>query len=227
MRKLVLLCAFLAIPLFADSQKTSLLSTPHTTAQTANAVTTQTDNLRLEATVKWLGPSPVGSLILYNGNGCCSGWGILVLASTDNPPNVLAVLAGGIVVATSPLTLTPNRWQHVTMDRVAGSVTLTVSDVGDDDDGTPPQTFSFGFIPVFFVGNLVQPHTYVGDVFNGFLSDAKITNLGGPSVIESWDFTHAPATSGKLNLYSSPVGVNGHVLSNFTSWWAVPAHGND
>lgn len=228
MKKLMLLAAVIALPVFADPPATSLFATPHTTAQTANAITTQTDNMRIEATVKWLGPSTLGSLIAYNGNGCCSGWGILVLASTDSPSNAVAVLAGGNVVVASTITLTPNKWQHVTMDRVAGNVTLTVSTLSDDDDAPPPQTANLGFIPVNFIGHLAAPHTYVGDAFNGFIRNVSFSDItGSPAVIESWDFTHAPATSGKLNLYSSPVGANGHVLSNFTNSWAVPAHGND
>jgi len=230
-RVALLLALVVAVPLFADPQKTSLLSNSNSTASTAagSPVTTQLDNLRLEATVKWLGPSSKGSLIVYNGNGCCSGWGILVLSNTDSPANALSVLAGGVTVVPTSITLTPNKWQHVTMDRVSQTVTLTVTTVPDDDDDVapPPQTASLGFIPANFIGLLRPAQTYVGDAFNGFVNDAKITDLGSGSVIDSWDFTHAQATFGKLNLYGGPVGANGHVLSNFTSSWAVPAHGNN
>lgn len=230
MRKLVFLFAFLAVPLFAGSQKTALLSTSSTTARTAGPVTNQTDNLRLEATVKWLGPSNLGSLIVYNGNGCCSGWGILVLASTDNPPNVLAVLAGGITVAPSTITLTPNVWQHIVMDRVNGDVTLTVTSVAEGNDGQDnhriaPQTDDLGGIGVNPLSNyawLRPPLTYVGDAFNGFIANATITDLTStPNMIESWDFSQPPATFGNLGLFGATApGANGHTL-NLTSVWAV------
>src|ERR1700733_12718512 len=41
------------------------------------------DNLRMEALVKWNGPSANGGLIVYNGNGCCNGWGILLHGTND------------------------------------------------------------------------------------------------------------------------------------------------
>ncbi|HLJ75721.1 MAG TPA: hypothetical protein VKU62_14100 [Thermoanaerobaculia bacterium] len=228
MKKLVLLMAVCAVPLFADQPQTALLATPTTTARTATAITTQNDDLRMEATVKWLGPSSVGSLIVYNGNGCCSGWGILVFSSNDTPANAIAVLAGGVTIVPSNLTLTPNVWQHVSMDRVNQDVTLTLSSA-DNNDHTPPQTVDLGVVPANFVGFLRPAQTLVGDAFNGFISDAAITSLAGtPSVIESWDFSQAPATFNKLvNLYGpTATGSNGHVL-NLTSSWAVPARGNN
>ena len=227
MRKLVLLCAFVAVPLFADSPKISMLSNPTTTAHTAGPVTSQTDNLRLEATVKWLGPSNPGSLIVYNGNGCCSGWGILVFSSNDTPANAVAVLAGGVTIVPSTITLTPNKWQHVTMDRVNQNVTLTVTDVGDDGRNST-QTADLGIVPVNFVGFLRPAVTYVGDAFNGFIADAKITDLGSSNVIDSWDFTHGSGTSGKLTLFAvaAASGSNGNVL-NLTSPIAAQVPGNN
>lgn len=228
MRKIVLVLAFVAVPLFADSPKISMLSSPQTTARTPGPVTGQTDNLPLEATVKWLGPSSVGSLIVYNGNGCCSGWGILVFGSADTPANAVGVLAGGVTIVPSTITLTPNKWQHVTMDRVGQAVTLTVSDVGDDGDHST-QTASLGVVPVNFIGFLRPAVTYVGDAFNGFIAEAKITSLSGtPTVIDSWDFTHGSGTFGKLTLFTgaTATGSNGNVL-NLTSAWAAQVPSNN
>lgn len=230
----ILVSALAAVSALADdspSKNIALLCNPGSTPRTALGApaTTQVDDLRLEATVKWLGPSTRGSLIVYNGHGAVSGWGIFVLASTDTPANSVAVLAGGVVVAPSPITLTAGKWQRVRMDRVDQVVTLSVRDVerddDDDDDDTSVQTYSFGVIPVNPVGGGFRhiEQTQVGDAFNGFIENARIKGLdASESVIESWAFNHG-TPAGRYELFgTTSTGVNGHVLNLQNTVWAVP-----
>ena len=225
----ILLVALAAVTILADSDKASLLCTPTSTAATTGVVTTQLDDLRLEATVKWLGPSTPGSLIVYNGHGAVSGWGILLFGSSDTPPNAISVLAGGVTIVSSPLTLTPGRWQHIQMDRVSQVVTMTLQDVaGDGDDHDhghgAVQTYSFGVIPANPVGGVYSSieGTDVGNAFNGFIRDARVETLNGtPAVVESWRFTEG-TPFGRLTLFGpTATGVNGHVLHLQNVSWAV------
>jgi hypothetical protein len=230
----LLLCVFTVATLRAQGDvvnKIVLLCNPFSHPATAPGapVTTQIDNLRLDATVKWLGPSTPGGLIVYNGHGAVSGWGILVLSSLDVPANGLAVLAGGIVVATSPLTLTAGQWQHIRMDRVNQTVTMTLSNVGDDD-GEDVQTFSFGAIPVNPVGAIHHAieRTSVGDAFNGFIKSASIRAIGSPdTLIEAWDFSRGGVLFDQYRLLTpTAAGVNGNVLNLQNTVWAAPILGH-
>jgi len=221
----VLISALFAASAAADDHRSSdfaLLCTSLSHPRTAAGapVTTQIDNLRLDATVKWLGPSTVGSLILYNGHGAVTGWGILVLPSTDPSANALAVLAGGIVVAPSPIVLPVGKWQRIRMDRVNQIVTMSVRGVDDDE---PPQTFSFGGIGVNPVGGPFRTieQTLVGDAFNGLVESARIQTLDASrTVIESWSFAHGTA-AGKYELFGgTATGAKGHVLNLQDASWA-------
>jgi hypothetical protein len=236
----VLLVASCAVTTFADhdhdDDQSSLLCAPASSAVTPGVVTTQLDNLRLEATVKWLGPANAGSLLVYNGSGSVSGWGILLFGSNDSPPNVISVLAGGVTIVSSPLTLTAGQWQHIQMDRIGQVVTVLLEDVGGDDDHHDrdhghhhAQTFSFGVIPANPVGGQFTSieGTNVGTAFNGFIRDANVTTLGTPDVVvESWDFTKG-TPFGPLTVFGpAATGINGHTLTTKNVSWAVPNHRN-
>jgi hypothetical protein len=221
----VLVFVLVAASAIADdhsSKEFALLCTSASHPRTAAGapVTTQIDNLRLDATVKWLGPSTVGSLILYNGHGAVTGWGILVLPSTDPSANALSVLAGGIVVAPSPIVLPVGKWQRIRMDRVNQIVTVSVRGVDDDE---PPQTYSFGGIGVNPVGGFFSSieQTLVGDAFNGFVETARIQTLDASrTVIESWSFEHG-TVSGRYELFGpTATGTKGHVLNLQNASWA-------
>jgi hypothetical protein len=168
-------------------------------------------------------------LIVYNGHGAVSGWGILVLSSHDAPANGLAVLAGGIIVATSPLTLTAGQWQHIRMDRLDQTVTMTLNNVGDDDD-EDVQTFSFGVIPVNPVGGIHKTieQTSVGDAFNGFIKSASIRAIGEHDpLIEAWDFSRGGVLFDRYRLLTpTATGANGNVLNLQNTVWAAPILGH-
>jgi hypothetical protein len=170
-------------------------------------VTLQIDNLGMEALVNWGGPPSKSGVLVYNGHGCCSGWGILWLgADAGGDANKLAVLAGGIVVATSNLTLPVGQWARVTMERVNQVVTLTVGGTGKHD---PVQTFNFGPIPVNPLGVDNRPvaggtvrtteKAQVGEKFNGLIADVKFRALDTKKNIETWRFNDVAGfiTTGK------------------------------
>jgi hypothetical protein len=173
----------------------------------------RTDNLRMEAVVRYDGPSADGGLLLYNGNGCCNGWG-LVVYGTNAGSNAgrLAILAGGILFYDSQqsLTLPVGVWQRIRLESRGQLVTLSFP--GND----PGPVFSFGIVfrnPLNFIPpNATPPSVTVGQGFNGLIADVRFTSLDTPNtVLESW----------RLNEGTGNVatGVNGAVLNlTNTSW---------
>jgi hypothetical protein len=191
-------------------------------------VTLQTDNLRLEALVKWSGPPSRSGLLVYNGHGCCSGWGILWLGDDAGPDaNKLSVLAGGIIVQTAPVSLPAGKWTRVAMERRAQVVTLTVGGTGEHD---PAQVFNLGVIPVNPLGVDNRPvaggtvrtteKASVGENFNGLVDDVKFRTLDTKQTIESWKFDDVTGFTA--------TGSKGHVLNLETAtWMAVDGEGDD
>jgi hypothetical protein len=175
-------------------------------------ITQQTDNVRLQALVNWAGPPNRGGILIYNGHGCCSGWGLLILGYDSGPDaGKLAVLAGGITVAVAPLSLTPGVWTYVTADRRAGDVTITIQGTGRHD---VPQTFDMGVIPVNPIGvnnNPVSGGTVrtterfsIGENLNGIMDNVKMMTLDTKQLVDSWTFK-------KVTGFSA-VGANGNTI---------------
>ena len=188
-------------------------------ATTANGspVTLQNDDLEMEALVKWSGRPARSGMIVYNGHGCCSGWGILLMGDDQAPfhRGKLAVLAGGVTVEVSAAQLPVGEWARVRMERRSGIVTIGVRGSGKHDD---EQLYNLGFIhsnplgvdnrPV--VGGTVRTteRLTVGENFNGYIDDVTIRTLAG-TTIEYFGFNHpsgfiAVGDMGKvLNLQSA------------------------
>jgi hypothetical protein len=182
-------------------------------------VTLQIDDLRLEAMAKWSGPPSRSGVFVYNGHGCCSGWGILWLGDdAGSDANRLAVLAGGIVVQTAPISLPAGKWTRVVMERRAGVVTLTVGGNGKKDPG---QVFDLGYIPVNPLGVDNRPITggtvrtteklSIGENFNGLIDDVKIRTLDTKQTVESFRFNEVTGFIA--------TGKNGSVLNLTTAAW--------
>ena len=196
-------------------------SAPGSLAATApgSPITLQTDNIHLEALVNWGGLPARGGLLVYNGHGCCSGWGLLLLGDNSGPDaGKIAILAGGITVATSPFVLPVGSWTHVSADRVAGDVTVTVQGTGKHDK---PQTFDLGFIfanPLGVDNRPVAGGTVrtterfsVGDSFNGIIDNVKMSTLDTRQTVDSWTFK-------KVTGFSA-VGQNGNALDLQSANW--------
>jgi hypothetical protein len=187
-------------------------------------VTLQTDNLRLEALVMWAGPPNQGGMIVYNGHGCCSGWGILLLGDADGPDaHKLGVLAGGITVVTAPVMLPVGEWTQVVMERRAQDVTLTVTGTGKHDR---PQTFDLGIIPANPLGvdnRVVSGGTVrtteklsIGENFNGLIDNVAVRTLDTKQTIDSWRFNDVTGFIA--------TGKNGHVLNLQAAEWIDISH---
>ncbi len=79
------------------------------------AVTTVTDNLTMEAWVKWDGVTTGSNeFLFYNGNTSFNGYGLFLNAGNSYQ---LSILLGGNDVLNSTRSLTPNVWQHVAVSR--------------------------------------------------------------------------------------------------------------
>ena len=207
-------------------------SGPGAIAATApgSPVTLQTDFLRMEALVKWDGPPNRGGLIVYNGHGCCSGWGILLLGDNDGPAfaHKLSVLAGGITVGVAEVTLPVGVWTQVAMERRGQVVTLTLRGTGKKD---PTQTFDLGIIPVNPLGVDNRPvgggqtvrtteKLTIGENFNGIIDDVKIRTLDTKQTVESFRFN-------KVTGFTA-VGKNGAALDlQSANWIGIPGDDHD
>ncbi|MEX2154906.1 MAG: LamG-like jellyroll fold domain-containing protein [Gemmatimonadaceae bacterium] len=152
--------------------------------------TTQIDDIRIEAWVKWNGPGAADGMIFYNGHSGVTGWGFFV----ENGTGRVGILAGGVFADFSTLALAVGQWQHVTAERIASVITVNV-------DGA---TFSFGGVGVNGIGGfgertLVGRGTGAGDlddtpngVFNGLIDDVQISTSSG-TLIERWTFDEGSA----------------------------------
>lgn len=201
----------------------------NTSTPLGTVVTTQIDDIAYDAMVRYDGTNAgvQGQSLFYNGHGAVTGWGILVLGQSDGVDNgTIAILAGGITVAFTPLRLTRGAWQHITAERRAGDVVVTLS----SPDGTSPdQIFDAGVIPVNPVGQgfaSIERTTIGGSGtfdgpqanFHGAIDNVRIRDLATDSWIERWSF----------NERSGPTatGANGTVLYLGNTTWTGRG-GND
>ena len=178
----------------------------------------RTDNLRMEALVRYDGPSANGGVLIYNGNGCCNGWGLLMYG-TNQGSNAgrLAILAGGVTVQDSQqsLTLPVGVWQRVRVESRGQRVTLSFP--GKD----PGPVFSFGTVPRNDLNFEAPSSVTVGQGFNGLIKDVRFTSLDTPNtLLEFWRLNEGTG--------STATGVNGGLLNlTNTTWVRVPRHDND
>ena len=178
-------------------------------------VTTQIDDMEYAATVRFDGPNVNAGgddhqIIVYNGHGAVSGWGILILGAGQGfTDGTVSILAGGIVVAPTSLVLPRGQWVDVSAVRTGGVVTVRVGD----------QTESVGVIPVNPVGAYwasIERTSVGGDgvfdaptgMFHGAIKDVSLRTNN--TWIERWRFAGHGNTS---------TGINGTVLQLGTASW--------
>jgi len=197
-------------------------SAPGALAATAPGmpVTLLNDDIEMQARVKWAGRPARSGLIVYNGHGCCSGWGLLLMGE-DQPAfqrGKLGVLAGGIVVAVSDADLPAGEWATVRVERRSGIVTIGVRGSGKHDG---EQLYNMGFIFANALGVDNRPlgggqtvrtseRLTIGENFNGLIDDVTLRTLAGET-IESFGFNQP---SGFI-----ATGSMGAVLSLQTAAW--------
>lgn len=177
----------------------------------------RTDNLRMEARVRYDGPSADGGVLIYNGNGCCNGWGLLAYGTNaGSNAGRLAILAGGITVQDSQqsLTLPVGVWQRVRVESRGQRVTLSFP--GND----PGPVFSFGTVPRNGLNFEVPSSVTVGQGFNGLIDDVRFTSLDTPNtLLEFWRFNEGTG--------SIATGVNGGVLNLTNTTWVRVSRDDD
>lgn len=187
-------------------------------------LTLQTDNIRMEALVMWAGPPNQGGVIVYNGHGCCSGWGILLFGDADGADaHKLGVLAGGVTIVSAPVTLPVGEWTRVVMERRGQDVTLSVGGTGKHD---PVQTFDLGIIPVnplgvdnrSVTGGTVRTteKLSVGENFNGLIDNVAVRTLDTNQTLDSWRFNDVTGFIA--------TGSQGHVLNLQSAEWIDISH---
>ncbi|TAN72142.1 MAG: tandem-95 repeat protein, partial [Magnetospirillum sp.] len=142
---------------------------------TAAPVTTATDNVTLEAWVNWDGTNTAtAKLILYNGDGSNSGYGLGV-----HDDGALFLLAGGVVAQDIGYSLRSNEWSHLAAVRDNGTWKIYVGDeVVYTTTGAVPN--GFGSYP---------GTTLIGQAFTGEIADARIWSVArsGAEIAETRD----------------------------------------
>ncbi len=132
---------------------------------TATPVTTATDNVTMEAWVKWGGSPGSNQIVVYNGNSGPDGYGIMVL----NSPQGITILCGGVGFANSSVDFTINTWEHVAAVRRAGTWELYINGVQKSLVGNPgantPTTSTI-------IGSGSSPQC-----FNGQIDEVRIWNV--------------------------------------------------
>ncbi|HEX7937690.1 MAG TPA: hypothetical protein VF483_01790 [Gemmatimonadaceae bacterium] len=179
-------------------------------------LTTQIDNLEVDVMVRYDGPNANHShqTVYYNGHGAVTGWGIIIQAQADGDPDgSLAILAGGIDIPLTGMTLTIGKWQHIVARRVNQQVSVTLDD----------RTVDLGGLGVHPVGQgyaSIERTTIGGDgtfdspsgSFNGAIDNVKVRDLANDQWIERWNFNAGQGTT--------TTGVNGTVLGIGNAVWA-------
>ncbi len=124
-------------------------------------VSTATDNITLEAWVKWNGVSANPQLICLNGHSGTSGYAIFIPASTSTP----TILFSGIGFAYSSYSLPIGVWKHIAIVRNSGIWTFYV-------DGMPYSLTNSGATPAtptsgFAIGSsLAGTESFDGEIDN-------------------------------------------------------------
>ena len=228
-RRLTLAGAALALSACAESMPTSPLSNDAAVANAAGGgttlffngananastplgtvLTTQIDNISVEATFRNDGPNAVGShqMIYYNGHGAVTGWGLIVIGGQ------LGILAGGIDIPMTPFMVADGNWHHVYAERRNQVVTVVL-------DGVTHVIGGLGVNPIggFFAG--IERTSVGGDGtfnapsgdFNGAIDNVKVRDLNTDQWVERWNFNAGSGTTA--------TGVNGTVLQVGNAVWA-------
>jgi hypothetical protein len=188
----------------------------NTSTPLGTIVTSQIDNIAVDAMVRFDGGNAVGShqMIYYNGHGAVSGWGIIVLGAPHGfADGTIGILAGGIAIPMTNLVLQPGVWQHVTAERRAGVITVTL-------EGESFVIHGLGVNPVARGFAAIERTTVGGDGtfngptgnFNGAVDRVRVLDLNTESWIERWNFNEGEG--------ATATGVNGTVLFVGNSLWA-------
>jgi hypothetical protein len=179
-------------------------------------VTSQIDNIAVDVMTRFDGANAAGShqMIYYNGHGAVSGWGIIVLGARDGfADGTIGILAGGIAIPMTTLVLQAGVWQHVTAERRAGVITVTLDDQSFviEGLGVNPVAGGFAHIERTTVGGDGTFDGPTGD-FHGAIDRVRVLDLNTGSWIERWNFNEGEGTTA--------TGVNGTVLFIGNSLWA-------
>ena len=154
-------------------------------------VTERLDNVGVDMLVRFDGfKSRVHQMIYYNGHGAVSGWGLMVLSPGDpRPEGTIGVLAGGIIIAATPLVLEKGKWSRLSAERRDGKVTVTLGG----------RTHALGNFPVYPLSakhRAIERTSIGGDgtfdaptgAFHGAIDRVRIRDLAGAYWIERWNF---------------------------------------
>ena len=188
----------------------------NTSTPLGTTVTTQIDDIAVDAKVRFEGPNAFGAhqMIYYNGHGAVSGWGIIVLGAADGlPDGSIGILAGGIAIPMTPFVLTPGEWHHVSAERRGGVVTVTFDEqvyvIGPL--GVNPVGGGFAAIERTSLGGDGTFDAPTGD-FHGAIDKVRVRNLATDKWIERWQFNEGEGVS--------TTGAKGTVLFLGNTAWA-------
>jgi hypothetical protein len=172
-------------------------------------LTSQIDNIEMDAQVRWDGPNAAAShqMIYFNGHGGVAGWGIILLGSE------VCILQAGIDIPCTGLFLTQGVWQHVSAKRVNGEISVTLDEQTVDLGFRPvhPVPGAFATIVRTSIGGDGTFDAPTGD-FHGGIDRVRVRDLATDTWIERWNFNEGEG--------STAVGANGTVLHIGTATWA-------
>ncbi|HEV8574576.1 MAG TPA: hypothetical protein VGR43_07695, partial [Dehalococcoidia bacterium] len=140
-----------------------------------------------------------------------------VLGAADGQAEgTIGVIAGGITVAATPFVLKKGTWQHLSVERREGRLTVSLDD----------QSYAVGNFPVYPVAakhRAIERTTIGGDGtfddskghFRGAIDRVRIRDLASAYWIERWNFDEGEGTK--------TVGARGTVLYLGNSGWTSGA----
>ena len=172
-------------------------------------LTTQIDNIEMDAQVRWDGANAANShqMIYFNGHGGVAGWGIIVLDGE------ICILQAGIDIPCTGLFLTQGAWQHVSAKRVNGEISVSLDDQTVDLGfrAVQPVPGAFSSIVRTSIGGDGTFDNPTGD-FHGAIDKVRVRDLVTDTWIERWNFNQGAG--------ATAVGTNGTVLYVGNAAWA-------
>ncbi|MGH7680185.1 MAG: AfsR/SARP family transcriptional regulator [Gemmatimonadaceae bacterium] len=175
-----------------DDAGTALLfnGTGQASTTIGTLITPKVDNVAFDARVRFDSLTGRYQMLVYNGHGAVTGWGVMVVGRGDGQPEgTIAILAGGITITATPLVLKKGTWQYLSAERRDGKVTVFLDD----------QSYVIGPFPVNPViarYRAIERTSVGGDgtydapkaQFRGAIDRLRIRDLAGNYWVDRWNF---------------------------------------
>jgi len=181
-----------------------------------------TDDITLEARVKWAGTTAKNECIVLNGSACCTGYGIYINNANNDS---LALKLPGIALLSLHAKLTAGKWQMLTLVRNTGKWQFYVDGVATSFiNTTSPNAISAGVDSLLIGADAYNSSFYSGNIDQVVLWGRPLC----PGEISARLACQvSPADADLLSLYTFNEGTSGANNTSIISLGDSSGNGND